>query len=346
MCKAISLSILLVFALVLTGTTAFGQTPTGVISGTVTDESGAVIANAAITITNKTTSMVRKINANAAGIFSASVLDSGEYEVRAELPGFRTTVRDATVTAGNTTTVDMAMRIGQSNEVVTVEAAAAQISYESHSVAGNIPRDTIQNLPINGRGFLQLATLEPGVVMVPGSPSQYNGATFTISIGGGISGRTLIALDGTTTWDAIQGGTQMNFSQEIVQEFQLQSVNYDLSTGITSSGAVNVVTRSGGNTQRLFLLPRPQHGRVPRPGASGVQSESVLRAAQSRISGFRPNSQGQALLLLQLRVSEPGAGYHRPARPAGVRPARRGVRQPVCSIDQQHAYRLPALGQT
>ncbi len=83
--------------------------------------------------------------------------------------------------------------------------------------------------------------------MVPGSPSQYNGATFTISIGGGISGRTLIALDGTTTWDAIQGGTQMNFSQEIVQEFQLQSVNYDLSTGITSSGSVNVVTRSGSN---------------------------------------------------------------------------------------------------
>ena len=139
MCKAISLLISLVFALVLTGTTAFGQTPTGVISGTVTDESGAVIANAAITITNKTTSMVRKINANAAGIFSASVLDSGEYEVRAELPGFRTTVRDATVTAGNTTTVDMAMRIGQSNEVVTVEAAAAQISYESRSVAGQHP---------------------------------------------------------------------------------------------------------------------------------------------------------------------------------------------------------------
>jgi hypothetical protein len=71
MCKAISLSILLVLALVLTGTTAFGQTPTGVISGTVTDESGAVIANAVITITNKTTSMVRKINANAAGLFLA-----------------------------------------------------------------------------------------------------------------------------------------------------------------------------------------------------------------------------------------------------------------------------------
>jgi hypothetical protein len=247
MCKAISSSTLLVFVLILTVFPVSAQTPTGIISGTVTDESGAVIANAAITITNKITGATRSVTANASGIFSAPALDPGEYEVRAQITGFRTTVREATVTAGNTTTVDMAMHIGEAKEVVTVEAAAAQINYESHTVAGNIARSEIQDLPINGRGFLQLATLEPGVVMVPGSPSQYNGATFTISIGGGISGRTLIAMDGTTTWDAIQGGTQMNFSQEIVQEFQLQSVNYDLATGITSSGSVNVVTRSGSN---------------------------------------------------------------------------------------------------
>jgi len=247
MCKPISLSILLIPALVLTGITVSAQTPTGIISGTVTDASGAVIANAAISITNKASGTVRSVATNTAGIFSASALDAGQYEVRAEIAGFRTTVREATVAAGNVTTVDLAMPLGDSKEVITVEAATAQINYESHTVAGTIPRDTIQELPINGRGFLQLATLEPGVVMVPGSPSQYNGATFTISIGGGISGRTLIALDGTTTWDAIQGGTQMNFSQEVIQEFQLQSVNYDLSTGITSSGAVNVVTRSGGN---------------------------------------------------------------------------------------------------
>ena len=247
MCKAISSSTLLVFVLILTVFPVSAQTPTGIISGTVTDESGALIANAAITITNKTTGATRSITANASGIFSASALDPGEYEVRAQITGFRTTVREATVTAGNATTVDMAMHIGDAKEVVTVEAAAAQINYESHTVAGNIARSEIQDLPINGRGFLQLATLEPGVVMVPGSPSQYNGATFTISIGGGISGRTLIAMDGTTTWDAIQGGTQMNFSQEVIQEFQLQSVNYDLATGITSSGSVNVVTRSGSN---------------------------------------------------------------------------------------------------
>ncbi|HYL38107.1 MAG TPA: carboxypeptidase-like regulatory domain-containing protein [Bryobacteraceae bacterium] len=225
----------------------FGQVPTGIITGTVTDETGAVVPDASVSITHKTTGAVRKITTNAAGIFSAPALDAGEYEVRAEITGFRTTVRDATVTAGNTTTVDMALRVGESKEVVNVEAAAAQINYESHTVAGNIARSTIQDLPLNGRGFLQLATLEPGVVMVPGSSSQYNGATFTISIGGGISGRTLIAMDGTTTWDAIQGGTQMNFSQEVIQEFQLQSANYDLATGITSSGSINVVTRSGGN---------------------------------------------------------------------------------------------------
>jgi hypothetical protein len=247
MCKAISSSTLLVFVLILNVFPVSAQTPTGIISGTVTDESGAVIANAAITIANKTTGATRSVTANASGIFSAPALEPGEYEVRAQITGFRTTVREATVTAGNATTVDMAMHIGEAKEVVTVEAAAAQINYESHTVAGNIARSEIQDLPINGRGFLQLATLEPGVVMVPGSPSQYNGATFTISIGGGISGRTLIAMDGTTTWDAIQGGTQMNFSQEVIQEFQLQSVNYDLATGITSSGSVNVVTRSGSN---------------------------------------------------------------------------------------------------
>jgi Carboxypeptidase regulatory-like domain len=237
----------LLLALALALPALLAQTSTGIISGTVTDESGAVIANATVTITNKASGAPRSVTANSAGIFSAPALEAGQYEVRAETAGFRTTVRDATVTAGNTTTVDMTMRVGESKEVVNVEAAAAQISYESHTVAGNIGRSTIQELPLNGRGFLQLATLEPGVVMVPGSPSQYNGATFTISIGGGISGRTLIALDGTTTWDAIQGGTQMNFSQEIVAEFQLQSVNYDLATGITSSGSVNVVTRSGSN---------------------------------------------------------------------------------------------------
>ena len=87
MCKAISSSTLLVFVLILTVFPVSAQTPTGIISGTVTDESGALIANAAITIINKTTGATRSVTANASGIFSAPALDPGEYEVRAQIDG-------------------------------------------------------------------------------------------------------------------------------------------------------------------------------------------------------------------------------------------------------------------
>src|SRR6267154_356600 len=162
---ATSLPLLLCFA-------AFGQAPTGSISGTVTDPSGAVIPNATVTVTNKADAAARTLTANAEGLFSAPALPSGEYEVRAEVGGFKTTVREAQVVAGGVTTVDMAMSVGQATDVVNVEAAAAQINYESHTVAGIIARQSIQELPINGRSFLSLATLEPGVTTTPGVPAQ------------------------------------------------------------------------------------------------------------------------------------------------------------------------------
>jgi len=152
----------------------FAQAPTGVISGTVTDQSGAVIPSATVTITEKGTSTVRSLTTNNAGLYSAPALLAGEYDVRTEAPGFRTLVRQATVTAGNTTTVDVQMSLGQASDVVTVEGQAAAINYESHTVAGTIARNTIQELPINGRSFLNLATLEPGVTVTTGVPAQFN----------------------------------------------------------------------------------------------------------------------------------------------------------------------------
>ena len=105
----------------------------------------------------------------------------------------------------------------------------------------------IQELPLNGRSFLQLASLEPGVSTSAGSTSQYN-SLFSVSILGGASDKTAITVDGGNIRNSIEGNTGMNFSQEVVQEFQLSSANFDLSTGITSVGSVNVVTRSGGNS--------------------------------------------------------------------------------------------------
>jgi hypothetical protein len=234
------------FVFLLSAVSLYAQSPTGILTGTVTDQSGAVVPDSTITITNKGTSASRAATVNAEGVFSAPSLDVGQYEVRVEAKGFSTTVREAEVQAGVTTTVNIPMTVGATSDVVNVEAAGAQINYESNTIQGVITRQTIQDIPLNGRSYLQLASLEPGVAMQAGATSQYNGV-FTVSILGGIAGRTLITLDGANIDDSVQGGSSMNFSQEVVQEFQLQALNSDLSTGISGSGAINVVTRSGSN---------------------------------------------------------------------------------------------------
>src|SRR5438309_1129498 len=130
MLKVISASILLAL---LCSMLAFAQAPTGTISGTVTDESGAVIPNATVTITDKATGFTRSPKVTAEGLFSASALSAGVYEVRIEAAGFRTVVRDATVETGATTAVNTQMQVGGTKEVVTVEAATAQVEYERHA---------------------------------------------------------------------------------------------------------------------------------------------------------------------------------------------------------------------
>jgi hypothetical protein len=225
---------------------ALAQAPVGIISGKVTDESGGVIPGASILIKNKTTGAERHLVSAEDGAFSVPGLPAGIYEVRVEAKGFRTIVREATVETGATTTSDIGMPVGEVSEVVSVQAATSQIEYERHAIDGVITRQKIQELPLNGRSFLQLAFLEPGVTVSPGTTAQYN-SLFSVSVLGAESNKTAITVDGGNVRNAIEGQTQINLSQEVVQEFQLSSANFDLSTGITSSGAVNIVTRQGGN---------------------------------------------------------------------------------------------------
>jgi len=230
-------------------TTAAAQAPVGTISGTVRDQTEAVVPGVTITIRHTATSVERHLTSGSDGTFSAPALAAGEYTVTAELSGFRTLQRAVTVATGRVLTVDLHMEIGQASEVVDVAAAAVHVDVETHGISGVITRQKIQELPINGRSFLQLAFLEPGVSASPGSTSQYN-SLFSVSILGGDSNKTAITVDGGNVRNSIEGNTGMNFSQEVVQEFQLSSSNFDLSTGITSVGAVNIVTRSGGNDRR------------------------------------------------------------------------------------------------
>jgi hypothetical protein len=229
------------------------QAPTGTISGTVTDSSGAIVPNVSVAITNRSTGTVRTGVTNSDGLYSVPALLPGEYEARIESAGFRTVLRQAQVLAGSTTTLDLELAPGAAQEVVTVEAAAAQVSYDSHAIEGVIERQTIQDLPLNGRSSLQLAALEPGITVTPGSTAQFN-AMFNVSVFGSTPGATAgsgvgarLTVDGGTINDEMEGGASMNLSQEVIQEFQLSSLNFDPSTGIASFGAVNIVTRGGSN---------------------------------------------------------------------------------------------------
>ena len=239
----IPLSFLLVLAIL---TLSAAQVPTGTIAGTISDPSGAVIAGASVTVTNKSNGASRVIRTDSSGAYSAPSLAAGSYEVKVEASGFSATVLPAEVATGITVTLNVAMRVGAASEIIDVTAEAANINLESHTVQGVIHRQQIENLPLNGRNFLNLAQLEPGVLVTPANPAQFN-AQFSVSVLGGPASHTAITVDGGNIRNPVEGGTGQNFSQEVVQEFQLSSTNFDLSTGITAFGAINVVTRSGGN---------------------------------------------------------------------------------------------------
>src|SRR5579864_393070 len=225
---------------------ALAQAPTGQIDGRVLDETGALVPGATVTLTNTDTGASRRAASGGDGSFSFPSLQAGKYEIRCEAKGFRTQIQVITVETGSIATAEMHLQVGQAQEVVTVEALAAQLSYDRHTIDGVVTKQQIDSLPLNGRSFLQLAQLQPGVSVSPANIGEYN-RQFDVNILGAGSESVRITVDGATVNDAVTGGTQQNFSQEVVQEFQVSSANFDLSTGITAGGAVNVITRTGSN---------------------------------------------------------------------------------------------------
>jgi len=222
---------------------------TGSIQGTVTDPGGAVVPGASITITNKATGQVSKLTSTGGGTYASGALIPGDYEVRIEAKGFRTQVITATVQVGNIAAANAKMALGQSTEVVEVTGSAVAINTEQATVQGVLSTEQIENLPINGRNFLDLAQLEPGVQIQDGGnfdPTK-NGFS-SISFGGRFGRTARIEVDGIDISDETVGTTTQNLPASAIQEFQVSQSSLDMSTELTSSGAVNVVTRSGGNS--------------------------------------------------------------------------------------------------
>jgi hypothetical protein len=264
------------------------QVPIGSLNGVVHDQSGGVMQGATVTVTYKDTGRERQVVTAADGTFHVSPLLPGSYSLRAAAAGFRTLVEEATVQVGQSTTVDLTMQVGAPTEVVSVQGEAAQIDYDSHTIGGVITRQEIENLPLNGRSFLNLAMLEPGVTVSFNSVGQYNRLT-DVNILGADSGNgsVRITVDGATIADSVTGGTQQNFSQEVVQEFQLSSTNLDLSNAIGAGGAVNIVTRGGTNDfhGEVFFFDR-DHDFSAYPYLQRVATEPASPFFARRQSGF------------------------------------------------------------
>lgn len=228
---------------------AQAQAPTGTIAGTVTDSSGALLAGAHVSIVNRETGQARAITTLTDGAYSAAALPSGPYQISAETAGFKRLERVAHVEAGTTTTLSLALELGDVSETVTVSAVLPLIRHDHHQVAGVVTRAQIENVPLNGRNFLELAKLEPGVTnAVRGT----NNRVFVPALGAGLQtvprvGYTRVTVDGANINAIGTIGAGLQVSQEVVQEFQMSTVNFDLSTGLTSNGSINIVTRSGGN---------------------------------------------------------------------------------------------------
>ncbi|HXG91201.1 MAG TPA: carboxypeptidase regulatory-like domain-containing protein [Blastocatellia bacterium] len=227
------------------------QEPTGAIEGTVTDPQGAIVPNVTVTAKNIATGLTRTTNTGSDGRYRIASLPPGTYEIRAGgQQGFKATVvTDIQVNVGANVPIDVTLQAGGVTETVTVTGGGeAQVDRTDNTVAGVVGTVQIENLPLNGRNFLDLAQLQPGTEKVDGGSFDPTKANYTgVSIAGQAGRSTQITVDGGSVVDNVVGTTVQNFSQEIVQEFQVGISNYDLSTGASATGSVNIISKSGSN---------------------------------------------------------------------------------------------------
>ncbi len=227
----------------------FAQTSlsTGSIVGNVTDSTGAVVPNAKVTIIGPTGQTIHATT-NGSGSYSSGALIPGAYTVRVETKGFKTAQLSLNVQVDNAANGNLKLEIGQESTVVEVQGTEIQVNTEQATVQGVLTASQIENLPVNGRNFLDLAQLEPGVQIQDGQNFDPTKAGYSSISFGGRFGRTArIEVDGVDVSDETVGTTTTDIPASAIQEFQISQSSMDMSTELTSSGSVNVTTKSGTN---------------------------------------------------------------------------------------------------
>lgn len=248
-CRRTATLLGLMVAFALFSSFASGQTTisAGSVVGTVTDPSGAVVSGATVTIAGPTGQVIKSAT-NAEGRFSAANLLPGDYQVRIEAKGFKTARVLVQVRIGATTNGNARLEAGQESTVVNVPAAEQRINFQQAMVQGVLSSSQLETFPLGGRNFLDLGQLEPGVQIQDGENfDPAKAGYFSISFGSRFGRTARVAVDGVDISDETVGATTRDIPASSIQEFSLAQSNLDLSTGLTSSGAVNVTTQSGTN---------------------------------------------------------------------------------------------------
>jgi carboxypeptidase family protein/TonB-dependent receptor-like protein len=226
---------------------AFASGPTGMITGTVTDPSGAVVRNARITVLNEATNAVRTAETNDDGDFTVALLPPGRYRVTAESAGFRKSIfGDVTVDVDQTARVDFALEVGAATEEVRVKDTPPAIQTDTSTLGQVVNNRLVQNLPLNERNFLNFALLVPGS-QLPAEGSQNSTQGGALSVNGAREQSNNFLLDGVDNNDPYINQYVALPSVDAIQEFKVQSSDYSAEYGRTGGAQINVVLKSGTN---------------------------------------------------------------------------------------------------
>jgi hypothetical protein len=273
------------------------QTNRGGITGTVFDPAGAVVPNAAITLTNIGTNQVVHEKTSPSGSYSIQSLDPVYYRIAAEAPGFKKEIIDnIKVDTGSIATVDIKLQTGSVSSEVTVQAEAAQINTDNGTLSSTITAREIQDAPLLNRSVLDLALTLPNVSGDAGSEDPVLVSVTpcpgcNLSLGGGRPMSTLILADGANNTGVSLGRTITSFSPETVQEFTVQTSAFSAEYGNSGGGVISVTTKSGTNQLSgtiLWYNRNPDFAAAPFTLASTNRPVPTLKYNQFSASAGGP----------------------------------------------------------
>jgi hypothetical protein len=259
------------------------QTVTSTLQGRVSDTTGAVIPEASVTALNAANGLKRSVSANAVGEYQIGGLPAGDYTVNAEKQGFQKSAKKIHLDLGAAGTVDFALALGQVQTQVEVQDVGEVAEPTRTMVSSVIDQQKIENLPVNGREFIDFALLAPGITIgntTSGSTDVIVEPVTKLSFAGQNIHYNFIAVDGAddiSTASGIQRGTP---PQESVQEFRVINTDYTTEFGRATAGIVNIITKSGTNNVHGSLYDYLRNNKLDAVSILSAPGFNVLRQNQ------------------------------------------------------------------